>query len=269
MHACQREFAAASIETTDKVAHHGYHRFYPWFLQEFQGKEVRLLEIGLDRLGSVWLWRRYFADGLRLYGIDRDEKLSDEGNTQFHKVDQGSAADLQRFAASVGTPFDVIVDDGSHIPGHQILSLTILWSLLVPGGVYIIEDIETSFWKKSHFYGYRFDARRPAENLIGQLKATVEAVNFEFLSARQKRRLRQHPLASLLTDIEMVSFGQNCIVLLKKDATSFGEFYGRKYRFADCVMRDHWLVKTWRPIRRYGLRGLFQTALRRLLNGGS
>ncbi len=267
MHACQREFAEASTDVTDKVVQHGYHRFYPWFLREFQGKEVRLLEIGLDRLGSVRLWRRYFADGLRLHGIDRDEKLSDDANTQFHKVDQGSAEDLQRFVASVGTTFDVILDDGSHVPRHQMSSLAILWPLLAPGGVYIIEDIETSFWKKSRFYGYRFDARKSSENLIGQLKAAIEAVNFEFLPTRQKRRLRKHPLATVLADIEMVSFGQNCVVLLKKDPTSFGVFYGRKYRLAHFVGLDHWLVGNWRRMRTYGMRGCLQLALRRLLNG--
>jgi hypothetical protein len=267
MHACQREFAEASTELTDKVVHHGYHRFYPWFLREFKGKEVRLLEIGLDRLGSVRLWRRYFAEGLCLHGIDRDEKHSDDTSAQFHKVDQGSAEELQRFAATVGTAFDVIVDDGSHVPGHQILSLTILWSLLVPGGLYIIEDIETSFWKKSRFYGYRFDARKSSENLVSQLKAAVEAVNCEFLPQRLKRRLRKHSLASVLADIEMVSFGQNCIVLVKKDATSFGEFYGRKYRLAHFVMLDHWLVGTWRRIQWYGIKGFFHRVLRRVLSG--
>jgi hypothetical protein len=271
MHACQRQFAEASDESTDKVVHHGYHRFHPWFLREFQGKEVRLLEIGLDRLGSVRLWQRYFAEGLRLHGIDRDEKPSGGANIQFHKVDQGSAAELQRFAASVGTTFDVILDDGSHVPGHQILSLTTLWPLLVPGGVYIIEDIETSYWKKSHIYAdYPFDARKPSQNLISQLRTAVDAVNFEFLPARQKRRLGKHALAAVLADIEMVSFGQNCIVLLKKDAASFGEFYGRKYRFAHFVMLDG----RWRRIRRYdvrgrirryGIRGFAQMALQRLL----
>jgi Methyltransferase domain len=266
MHACQREFAQASTDVTDKVVHHGYHRFHPWFLREFRGKEVRLLEIGLDRLGSVRLWRRYFSEGLHLHGIDRDEKPADGTNTQFHQVDQGSAHELQRFAASVGTSFDIILDDGSHVPAHQILSLTTLWPLLVPGGIYIIEDIETSYWKKSRFYGYQFDARKSSQNLISQLRSAVDAINFEFLPERQKRRLRKHPLAALLADIEMVSFGQNCVVLLKKDATSFGEFYDRKYRLADYVMLDHWLVGTWKRIRWYGLTGFVHRALQRLLN---
>ena len=46
-----------------------------------------------------------------------------------------------------GQKFDVIIDDGSHIPWHQIFTLeTIFDTFLKDGGVYIIEDIETSYW---------------------------------------------------------------------------------------------------------------------------
>ena len=50
---------------------------------------------------------------------------------------------------------DMIVDDGSHIPSHMILSLVALWNTLKPGGVYVMEDIETSYWQNhAGIYGY-------------------------------------------------------------------------------------------------------------------
>lgn len=43
-------------------------------------------------------------------------------------------------------PFDVIVDDGSHIVHHQMLSFEYLFlNALKPGGLYVIEDLQTSF----------------------------------------------------------------------------------------------------------------------------
>lgn len=42
-------------------------------------------------------------------------------------------------------PFDVIVDDGSHIGAHMIASIGVLWDAVVPGGFYIIEDLATSY----------------------------------------------------------------------------------------------------------------------------
>src|SRR5262249_51417609 len=40
-------------------------------------------------------------------------------------------------------PLDVIIDDGSHQPDHQIISLEELLPHLRLGGVYLCEDIET------------------------------------------------------------------------------------------------------------------------------
>ena len=42
--------------------------------------------------------------------------------------------------------YDIIIDDGSHVPQHQITSLACLLPALNPGGLYIIENVETSYW---------------------------------------------------------------------------------------------------------------------------
>ena len=42
--------------------------------------------------------------------------------------------------------YDIIIDDGSHIPGHQLTSLACLLPALNPGGLYVIEGLETSYW---------------------------------------------------------------------------------------------------------------------------
>jgi hypothetical protein len=264
MHSAQYEFAEAAPEQTDKVERHGYHRFYPWFLREFRGRPIRLLEIGIDQLGSVNLWRTYFKAGLELHGIDRDKKTFEDSSVHLHKVDQSKLAELKRFVESTKDGFDVIVDDGSHIPEHQLQTLESLWPILSPGGVYILEDIETSFWGKSELYGYLFDARRSTQNVVGQLLPAVDAVNAEFLSHKARHRLATHRLGAVLMDIEMISFGQNCIVLLKKDAESFGRYYGRSYRFAYKFMNQLKFHRVHQHLHQYGMRGLFTKALQKL-----
>ena len=264
MHSIQRDFADAGSARTDKIAHHGYHRFYPWFLGAFRGKPIRLLEIGLDQLGSIDLWRRYYVENLDLHGIDRDEKPLAGQDVSFHKVDQSSPAELRQFVASAGQAFDVIVDDGSHIPEHQLLSLEILWPLLSPGGVYILEDTETSFWGKSELYGYPFDSNDANSNLINQLRAAIDAVNFEFLPQKARRELQKHRLEAVLADMEMISFGQNCVILLKKDVASFGKYYGREYRLQYKVT-ERPLIRMCRRIRRDGIVGFVRYAARRVL----
>lgn len=72
--------------------------------------------------------------------------------------DQSDTQFLQRMKADLShVQFDVIVDDGSHVPWHQLLTFEIMFDTwLKPGGLYIIEDVETSYWDGTNprIYGY-------------------------------------------------------------------------------------------------------------------
>jgi demethylmacrocin O-methyltransferase len=52
-----------------------------------------------------------------------------------------------------GMEFDIILDDGSHINDDVIQSFKIMFPKIRKGGVYIAEDLQTSYW--SNHYGYR------------------------------------------------------------------------------------------------------------------
>ena len=41
--------------------------------------------------------------------------------------------------------YNVILDDASHTWKHQLFSFSMLWDEVKPGGLYIVEDILTSF----------------------------------------------------------------------------------------------------------------------------
>lgn len=58
-------------------------------------------------------------------------------------LDQGVDADLETLAAF--GPFDIGIDDGSHIWTHQISTFEKLWPTIKPGGLYVLEDTMTSY----------------------------------------------------------------------------------------------------------------------------
>ena len=75
----------------------------------------------------------------------REWVAANPGWMQLHMGDQNSPEDLERvFRDAGGLPFDLIVDDGSHIPEHQHTSLVTLYKHLVRGGIYVLEDIHSS-----------------------------------------------------------------------------------------------------------------------------
>ena len=90
--------------TSDKISHHGYHRFYPWFLTHLRGQNVNFLEIGIDKTESLKLWKGYFGN-VNLHGIDIDEKEFNDTEVTLHKIDQSNSLELDKFVADVGIKF--------------------------------------------------------------------------------------------------------------------------------------------------------------------
>lgn len=112
-----------------------------------------VLEIGVggdDRLESggesLRMWRSYFPNA-HVYGIDIYEKrFSPDGRITVLQGDQSDTSFLARVSDAYG-PFDLIVDDGSHLGPDQIASFGALFPTVRPGGLYVIEDLETSYWE--------------------------------------------------------------------------------------------------------------------------
>ena len=227
MHNFQKLFLDTNSDS-DKLHHHGYHRIYPWFISHFTNQPINLLEIGIHQTDSIKLWRSYFKE-VNIYGIDINPKKFDDTTVKIYQVDQSKENQLLDFANNVGVKFDIIIDDGSHVPSHQKLTLKALWKLLNPGGVFIIEDIETSYWGVSEIYGYKFNSNRI--NLMKSFKKCISFINKEFLSIENKEKIKLDNLSHIFEEVEVISFGYNSVILIKKDMSSFSKYYRDEYRF--------------------------------------
>jgi hypothetical protein len=140
---------------TDK-AH--FHNYTPTYHKLLAGKSVKkVLEIGLgwgglmhndyQSAGSLLMWRDYFPDA-EIYGLDiRPDALRNENRIHSFLCDQNDIDSLMRAAAQVGDDFDLIVDDGSHVPMHQVTTASIFVPLLAPGGLYVIEDVHDAYFQ--------------------------------------------------------------------------------------------------------------------------
>lgn len=134
---------------SDKCAWHSYGRIYD---QLFDAATVRkVLEIGIgckevmgeayENGASLRMWAEYFPEA-EIYGLDiRAEALVNEGRIHSFQCDQGNMSSLLAARDAIGEDLDVIIDDGSHRPEHQILSAYALWPSISRGGRYVIEDV--------------------------------------------------------------------------------------------------------------------------------
>lgn len=125
-----------------------YTATYGRFFAHLRAIPIRLLEIGIDRGASIPVWEEFFTAGT-FAAIDIREKCRKYA-TERTTVHIGSQTDpgFLRSVSGKSGPFDVIIDDGGHTMEQQQVSLTTLWSLLNPGGVYVIEDLHTAYMKE-------------------------------------------------------------------------------------------------------------------------
>jgi hypothetical protein len=148
----------AGAYDTDKAEHPHYLRKYEEYFQSLHHKEVKLLELGVYKGGSLLLWRDYFTRG-HVVGLDLNsvDLADDSGRIRIYRGQQEDTTLLDRIAAeNAPDGFDVIIDDCSHIGELTRISFWHLFNNhLKPGGIYVIEDWSTGYWD-SFFDGRAF-----------------------------------------------------------------------------------------------------------------
>jgi hypothetical protein len=221
---------------TNKITHHGYQRFYDYFLIPIKNNKMNVLEIGVDDLRSLKMWLDFFPNAY-IYGIDINKKDYNYNRGTIFQGDQSKKKDLVKIVKEIGK-CKFIIDDGSHVPKHQLLSFNYLFKeCLEFGGIYIIEDVETSYWKNSTLYNYPINAGYLDEknNIVEIFKNIVDIVNREFLTEENKNFLQKYKKIDYdnLKYISMITFGGNCIIIKKMTENEYLKYGDRKYRFLD------------------------------------
>lgn len=130
---------------------HGYVVHYEKILKN---KNINsLLEIGVSFGGSLKMWDEYFNHKCNIIGVDIEEKRFKKSDLENGRItikigDQSN----EDFLKTLGdTKYDLIIDDGSHKPDHQLISFKILFNFLNNGGIYIIEDLHVAKKTKNIF----------------------------------------------------------------------------------------------------------------------
>ena len=178
-----------------------YFSIYEYYFNRFRNKPIKFLEIGIDRGGSLQMWKEYFGKNVQIFGIDADKNC-------FYEEDQitieiGSQQDrnfLRKFVEKHGT-FDIILDDGGHTMKQQIVSLEELYPSLNNDGIYMIEDVHTSY-----ISSYGGGLNNP-NSFIEYCKKIVDQVN--------KRASQEIPDSIFSKDLVSLHFHEDIVVLHK------------------------------------------------------
>ncbi|AEV71615.1 hypothetical protein MycrhN_0987 [Mycolicibacterium rhodesiae NBB3] len=137
---------------SDKWGGRWYTPHYQKHFEPYRELPVKVLEIGIggydaiDAGGeSLRMWKHYFRRGL-IYGLDIFTKTGvEESRVSVVQGDQGDEGFLDSLGRELG-PFDIIIDDGSHMSHHVLTSFNALFPHVKPGGIYVVEDLGTAYW---------------------------------------------------------------------------------------------------------------------------
>lgn len=128
---------------TDKATDHNFTDKYDQVLSKFRNDPVNFLEIGVYGGASVKMWKEYFQNGT-IYALDiEDKKHFEEDRIVIDIADQGKRDVITNVFS--GKEFDIILDDGGHRMDQQQISLSCLLPRVKSGGIFIIEDLHTSY----------------------------------------------------------------------------------------------------------------------------
>lgn len=139
-------FMAHDGRPTGKWRH--YFRVYEEEFGSVPHHDVKLLEIGVAEGGSLQIWRKFLGEKAVIFGVDINpaSRALDTADLPVRIGSQNDPEFLRRIVSEMGG-LDIVIDDGSHVGADQIASFKALFPLLAPGGVYIIEDVHTAYWK--------------------------------------------------------------------------------------------------------------------------
>jgi hypothetical protein len=124
---------------------------YAPYLEPRRDEDLTLLEIGIHRGASLRMWHDYFPRAL-VIGLDivaaapSLEDLAPAVRTA--RADQSDPAQLRQLGEALLAErggLDLVIDDGSHLCSHQIVSFKSLFPFVKPGGIYFVEDVTTSY----------------------------------------------------------------------------------------------------------------------------
>lgn len=204
----------AEIYRTDKTGAHFYTPHYQRHLGKFRLKKINLLEIGVggyedpyDGGNSLRMWKRYFPFG-RIYSID----IFDKSPLQERriKIFKGSQVDEEVLSSAVREigEIDIIIDDGSHVNEHVIKTFEFLFPKLKDGGIYVVEDTQTSYWED---FGGNSEDRRNSDTIMNYFKGLTDSMNNkEFVSPGYKQTYFDKKIVSM-------HFYHNLIFIFKGD----------------------------------------------------
>jgi len=204
----------------------GFIQLYEKYFSEYKDKKINLLEIGVDNGDSLRIWREYFVNA-NICGIDINKKNFTINNTDILIGDQSDYKFLQSIVDKYKN-FDIIIDDGSHQSKHIIASFNFLFPCLNDNGIYVVEDLQASYFPR--FGGSRMNLNKKNSSM-NFIKSLSDSINYE---TNDKPFFKKKKFDG---KIKSIYFHQNIAFLIKGMSVNYFYKHDNKLSISDKIKK--------------------------------
>ena len=122
---------------------HGYNKFYYNEFEKLKKSKINILEFGIHFGASQAAFSKYFVNS-KIIGVDKNPyfKKFFSKNIRSLYCDVSDTYSLHLLRKYLKEEIDIIIDDASHIPNHQLKTFTEMFRILKNKGIYVIEELD-------------------------------------------------------------------------------------------------------------------------------
>lgn len=126
-----------------------YYQIYEPHFEPIKNNQLNIVELGVLDGKSTKIFSTYFTNA-RILALDlelRSIDFTQYPNVIYAKCDQNDQKELADMCtATFSSGVNLIIDDAAHIGLYSLNSFFALFPLLMPGGIYVLEDWGTGYW---------------------------------------------------------------------------------------------------------------------------
>lgn len=194
----------------------GFTEIYHKYMNTFRFKKMVILEIGVDSGKSLKMWYDYFPNSI-IHGVDIvDKSQYNSDRIITHICDQSDRTQLYELMNKIGN-VDIVIDDGSHVISHQLITFSVIFNFLNDDGQYWIEDLHTSddIWQGKILYGYDMSFDN-GESTVDVLERFIDKGIFEskHLQLEENKKLSEIVKEIKIFDMGETMWGKNKLSLI-------------------------------------------------------
>ena len=155
-----------------------YFEIYNNIFQKYKNKKITFVEVGIDRGGSLFIWKDFFSKDSRIIGIDTNPgaKKLEEYGFEIFIGDQSNENFWSDFYKEVGN-IDVLLDDGGHKNIEQIITINSSLPYINNDGKIVVEDTHASYIKKHYRNPSMFSSMKFFNLIVDSINRRSPVVN--------------------------------------------------------------------------------------------